>query len=267
LYSVISNGVPGTEMPSFREPLDESNIWRLVTYVRSLSHAGVAPMKGDWVAGEKLFWGKGGCGGCHRVGTRGGRMGPDLTRIGRTRSLKYLRDSVISPNDDLTPGYNTITVVTRDGKKIVGVQRGFDNFSAQLMDAQDNYYSFLKSDVVSAKREFRSIMPAGYGKMFAKPELDDVVAVRRHGNGAVVHARSRGAVRACECTAGRSEAQHSRHPRHFATSRFFPTPSPKSQRKRQKAGNPARGVRGVPPQFSSLLFHSIQCLTQTPLVG
>ena len=81
-----------------------------------------------------------------------------------------------SPNDDLTPGYNTITVVTRDGKKIVGVQRGFDNFSAQLMDAQENYYSFLKSEASSVKREFRSLMPDGYGKMFTKAELDDLVA-------------------------------------------------------------------------------------------
>ena len=69
-----------------------------------------------------------------------------------------------------------ITVGARAGKKIVGVQRGFDNFSAQLMDAQENYHSFLKSDVTSVKREFRSLMPDSYGKMFAKAELEDLVA-------------------------------------------------------------------------------------------
>jgi putative heme-binding domain-containing protein len=176
LYNAIMNGVPGTEMPSFSVGLGDENAWRVVSYVRSTARRDVEKVPGDAPSGEKLFWGKGGCAGCHRVGTRGGRMGPDLTRIGRTRSLKYLRDSVISPNDDLTPGFNTITVVTKAGKKIVGVQRGFDNFSAQLMDAQENYYSFLKSDVSSVKREFRSIMPDGYGKMFAKAELDDLVA-------------------------------------------------------------------------------------------
>ena len=82
----------------------------------------------------------------------------------------------VPPNADLTSGYNTITVVTRDGKKIVGVQRGFDNFSAQLMDARENYYSFLKSDVTSVKREFRSLMPEGYSKVFTEPELNDLVA-------------------------------------------------------------------------------------------
>jgi putative heme-binding domain-containing protein len=176
LYGVISNGVPGTEMPSFSLGLGDENIWRVVSYLRSVTKRDVEKISGDPASGEKLFWGKGGCGGCHRVGTRGGRMGPELTRAGRTRSLQYLRDSVISPNADLTAGYNTITVVTRAGKKIVGVQRGFDNFSAQLMDAQENYYSFLKSEVSSVKREFSSLMPDGYGKMFSKAELDDLVA-------------------------------------------------------------------------------------------
>ncbi len=176
LFNVISNGVPGTEMPSFSLGLGDENTWRVVSYLRSVTRRDAEKVTGNPASGEKLFWGKGGCGGCHRVGTRGGRMGPDLTRIGRTRSLKYLRDSVISPDADLTPGYNTITVVTRAGKKIVGVQRGFDNFSAQLMDAQENYYSFLKSEARSVKREFRSLMPDGYGKLFTKAELDDLVA-------------------------------------------------------------------------------------------
>jgi len=156
--------------------LGDENIWRVISYLRSTTRRDAEKATGNAASGEKLFWGKGGCGACHRVGARGGRMGPDLTRVGRSRSLQYLRESVISPNADLTPGYNTITVVTRDGKKIVGVQRGFDNFSAQLMDAQENYHSFLKSDVTSVKREFRSLMPDGYGKMFAKAELEDLVA-------------------------------------------------------------------------------------------
>jgi putative heme-binding domain-containing protein len=176
LLAVISNGVPGTEMPSFSVGLGDENIWRVVSYLRSATRRDAEKVTGESANGEKLFWGKGACGQCHRVGTRGGRMGPDLTRVGRTRSLHYLRESVVSPNADLTAGYNTITVVTHDGKKIVGVQRGFDNFSAQLMDAQENYYSFMKSDVTSVKREFRSLMPEGYGKVFSASELNDLVA-------------------------------------------------------------------------------------------
>jgi putative heme-binding domain-containing protein len=176
LHAVISAGIPGTEMPSFSVGLGNENIWRVISYLRSMTRRDAEKTAGDAANGDKLFWGKGGCGQCHRVGPRGGRMGPDLTRVGRSRSARYLRESIVSPDADLTPGYNTITVVTRDGKKVVGVQRGFDNFSAQLMDARENYYSFLKSDVTSLTREFHSLMPAGYGKMFSSSELDDLVA-------------------------------------------------------------------------------------------
>jgi putative heme-binding domain-containing protein len=176
LLNVISTGVPGTEMPSFSVGLGDDNIWRVIVYLRSATRRDAEKATGDADAGEKLFWGKGACGQCHRVGARGGRMGPDLTRAGRSRSLRYLRESVVSPNADLTPGFATITVVTRDGKKIAGVQRGYDNFSAQLMDSKENYYSFFKSDVTSITREFRSLMPDSYGKLFSPSELDNLVA-------------------------------------------------------------------------------------------
>ncbi|MEX2263357.1 MAG: c-type cytochrome [Bryobacteraceae bacterium] len=176
LYQVIAEGIAGTEMPGFGVNMGEDNIWRVVTYIRSTTRKDREPVQGDASVGEKLYWGKGACGQCHRIGQRGGRTGPELTRTGRTRSLAYLRASVLTPDSDLTPGYNTVTVTTRDGRKIIGVEKGFDNFSAQLMDADERFHSFLKSDVASVTREFRSLMPQGYGKMFSQTELNDLLA-------------------------------------------------------------------------------------------
>jgi cytochrome c oxidase cbb3-type subunit 3 len=175
LHRVISRGVAGSEMPDFNERLGGDNIWKVVSYIRSAAKQEAARPTGNAASGEKLFWGKGGCGQCHQVETRGGRVGPELTSVGRKRSLAYLRYSVTDPNKDITPGYFTIEVETRDGRRITGVQRGFDNFSAQLMDANESYYSFWKSGVKSMKREFRSLMP-GYGKAFSPGELEDIVA-------------------------------------------------------------------------------------------
>jgi putative heme-binding domain-containing protein len=176
LFHVIANGATGTEMPEFMGRLGEENIWRLVAYIRSTTKRDSSPITGNPQSGEKLFWTKGACGACHMVGKKGGRMGPDLSRIGRTRSAAHLRDSIVNVNADLTPGFFTVTVVTRDGKKIVGVQRAYDNFSAQLMDAGEQFYSFQKDQVTSMKREFKSLMPDNYGKTFSAAELDDLVA-------------------------------------------------------------------------------------------
>ena len=176
LFNVIANGAAGTEMPEFGSRFEEEQIWRLVAYIRSVARRDVPKLTGNAEAGGKLFWEKGQCGQCHRVQARGGRMGPDLSAAGRQRSLGYLKESILDPNADLTPGYATVTVVTRDGKKIVGVQRGFDNFSAQLMDVGENFYSFRKSDVTSMKREFRSLMPDNYRRMLSEVELNDLLA-------------------------------------------------------------------------------------------
>ncbi len=175
LYNVIANGAAGTEMPEFGSRFEPDDIWRLVTYIRSVARRDPPKLTGSRDAGEKLFWGKGNCGQCHQVRGRGGRMGPDLTLAGRLRSLDYLKESVLDPNADLTPGYPTVTIVTREGKTITGAQRGFDNFSAQLMDVSDNYYSFLKSDVTSMKREFRSLMP-DYRNSLSETDLNDLLA-------------------------------------------------------------------------------------------
>lgn len=176
LFNIIANGAAGTEMPEFGGRYDEDDIWRLVTYLRSVAKREAAALTGNAETGKKLYWEKGQCGQCHRIQGKGGRMGPDLTHAGRQRSLAYLKESILDPNADITPGYPTVNVVTRDGKKIVGVQKGFDNFSAQLMDVGENFYSFLRSDVTSVKREFRSLMPDTYRRLFTETELNDVLA-------------------------------------------------------------------------------------------
>jgi putative heme-binding domain-containing protein len=176
LFRVISRGVPGSEMAGYGGRVEDQGIWRLVSYIRSVARHNTAPVAGDRAAGEKVFWGKGNCGGCHRVGSRGGGAGPDLSQTGRRRSVAYLRASLLTPDSDVTPGYNTITVVKRDGKKIVGVEKGYDNFSAQLIDLSGRYYSFLREDVTSMTREAKSLMPSTYGQLLSENEVKDLIA-------------------------------------------------------------------------------------------
>jgi putative heme-binding domain-containing protein len=176
LFRVIDDGVPGSEMPDFGERLGSDKIWILVSYLRSIAERRETAMRGDAAAGEKIFWEKARCGQCHQVNDRGGRLGPDLSRVGRMRSLAYLRESIVAPNAALAPGYSTIRIKTREGREIVGVQRGVDNFSAQLMDPAENFYSFLRSEVQSIERDFRSLMPGDYGSRLTSAEMDDLVA-------------------------------------------------------------------------------------------
>ena len=174
LFRTIAHGIPGTGMQAF-DDLGEENTWRVVSFLRSIARHDAVGIPGNRAAGEKLFWGKGGCGSCHWVNGKGSSFGPALSRIGRERGLEYLRESVIAPNNDVAPEYASITIVKRDGTKIIGMGE-LDNFSVRLTDRTGNYYSFLRTDLASATSVLRSAMPDTYSQLFTPGELDDLLA-------------------------------------------------------------------------------------------
>jgi len=169
LFRTISHGVPGTEMGDYGR-IGDDNIRRVIAYIRSVNRNDNTPVTGDPSRGEAVFWGKGQCGNCHMVSGKGKAIGPDLSRVGRQRSVAYLRESLVDPNADVSPGYNMLVVVRRDGSKVTGIEKSLDNFSARLMDLSGQIHTFSKDEVKSIQREYKSVMPPH------KENVDDLVA-------------------------------------------------------------------------------------------
>ena len=66
-------------MPAFQLP-EQDLRKQLLAFVVSLTAPAMnSPVNGDVQAGEKFFFGKGGCSGCHMAQGLGGTLGPDLT--------------------------------------------------------------------------------------------------------------------------------------------------------------------------------------------
>ena len=64
-----------------------SRVWQILAYLRTLAApAPTDPPRGNAENGAKLFRAK--CASCHRVNGAGGRLGPDLSRIGSARSAR-----------------------------------------------------------------------------------------------------------------------------------------------------------------------------------
>ncbi len=56
--------------------------------------------------GSALFFGaKASCSACHRIGTRGAAIGPDLSHIGKIRTRRDLGESILFPSLTLARGY------------------------------------------------------------------------------------------------------------------------------------------------------------------
>ena len=88
---VIRLGVPGTTMPSFSD-LGAGEVSQIIEYLRSLKSGATRQeqIPGDPQAGKQIY-DRNGCAGCHRIGADGSIFGPELSRIGSSRSVEYLR--------------------------------------------------------------------------------------------------------------------------------------------------------------------------------
>jgi quinoprotein glucose dehydrogenase len=163
--------------------MSEEEIWMVIAYLRTLSSpGGPAVEPGDAASGDRLFWAKdkGDCGQCHMVGGRGGRIGPNLSRIGAARSVAALEREIRRPNEVIPIGFETVTVVTRDGRKIRGARKNEDTFSIQLMTANEDILSFHKKDLADVVAEpERSLMPVYGPERLSDSELADIVRYLR----------------------------------------------------------------------------------------
>jgi cytochrome c oxidase cbb3-type subunit III len=178
LQRVITRGIPATEMPA--TALDDDEVWALIAYMRTLiAPTPGAPVRGNAEAGEKIYWGKANCANCHMINGKGGRLGPDLSRIGMARSPMALAREIRSTAEYFPPAYEPVTVVTRQGRQIKGCRKNEDSYSIQIMDANEQLLTFLKTDVREVVDEKTSLMPDYGPDKLPDAEFDDLLAYLR----------------------------------------------------------------------------------------
>jgi cytochrome c oxidase cbb3-type subunit 3 len=191
LFRLISIGIPGTAMPGNGNNqgvgMTDEEIWQLIAYIRSVEVKAPAKPMGNASHGKELFYGDANCSLCHMVEGKGGHLGPDLTSVAGMRTVESLTDSVRTPSKRLAQGlieptkeyaqeYETVTVVTADGKEIKGVTLNEDNFSVQIMDQSEQIHLLEKDKLRSFQKSRESLMPA-YGKdLLSDKDLQDILA-------------------------------------------------------------------------------------------
>ena len=126
LFSTVHNGVPGTEMPALpgaadvrhgrlaypRLPEDDGRTGSRRPTARQCGHR------------QNVFVAN--CMGCHRVGERGGNLGPDLSRVGIARARAAMSRQIRGTVADFRIGYEPVTLTTPGGQEIRGVKKNED---------------------------------------------------------------------------------------------------------------------------------------------
>jgi cytochrome c oxidase cbb3-type subunit 3 len=192
LFRTINLGIAGTAMPANGTTgqgvgMTDEEIWQVITYIRSVQVKTAAQQEGNAARGKELFYGNAACATCHMVEGKGGRLGPDLTTTGSARAIDYLIDSVRNPSRRLAQGliesakefpqeYESVTVVTADGKKYLGVTLNEDDFTLQMMDTREQIHFFEKDKLKSFEKTRESLMPAYDTKSLSEKDLQDIIA-------------------------------------------------------------------------------------------
>lgn len=174
-FKRIREGVPAGGMPPSTAP--DEKVWQLTAYVVSLrAPASESPQSGDAQLGESLFWGKAGCNECHSILGRGGKIGPDLSDAGGSRSTAILRGAIEDPGSNGSKGFEKAKVTLKNGKTVEGVLKNRSNYSLQLLDAKGDLHLLLMHDVKQMAVARNSIMPSNYKTRLTPAEIDGLVA-------------------------------------------------------------------------------------------
>jgi putative heme-binding domain-containing protein len=173
LFRTIRFGVPNTEMVANPRRFDHE-IWQILAYLRSIAApASSDPPKGNAENGQRLF--RVHCASCHRVNNTGGRLGPDLSRVGVARARDAIVRRIRGAVEGFGPGYEPVTLTQSNGQTIQGVKKNEDLFSVQIMDTRERIQGYEKDKMKEVKDETRSAMPVFGTDRLSESDLDDIV--------------------------------------------------------------------------------------------
>lgn len=173
LFLTIRNGVPNTEMPANPRAFD-AEIWQIMAYLKTLAApASTDPPRGNAENGQKIFRAQ--CASCHRVNNVGGRLGPDLSRVGVARARDAIVRRIRGAVEDFKPGYEPVTITADNGQSIKGVKKNEDNYSVQIMDTRERIQGYEKEKMKEVKDDTQSPMPSFGVDRLSQSDLDDVV--------------------------------------------------------------------------------------------
>ncbi|MGI9240297.1 MAG: c-type cytochrome [Verrucomicrobiales bacterium] len=134
----------------------------------------ILKLKGNPRNGRNVF-GRGTCGSCHVLDGRGGRVGPDLSDLGKRLELKDIIDSIITPDAVLSEGYETNVITTKDGTPHLGYVVADSRDSIVIKDSAGQPHELKKEEVVSRRPQEFSMMPP-FGELLSPQQIADLAA-------------------------------------------------------------------------------------------
>ena len=110
---------------------------------------------------------------CHKIGSTGGVLGPDLSKVASRLSTEKILESLVNPQAELADGYGLLVATLKDGSSVSGSIVKASPQSYALQSAQGKESTLDRSRI--AEEVLTSPMPPT-GAILSKTEIRDLIA-------------------------------------------------------------------------------------------
>ena len=132
---------------------------------------------GDAKRGYEVFSNKkAACSSCHQIGYVGGRLGPELSSIGSTRSRRDLIEAIVYPSLRIAQGYTPTRLRTIDDEVYNGLLSKQTDTYIELLCGVDKICRIEKSEIEEQSESKQSVMPSGLDQQIALEDFADLLA-------------------------------------------------------------------------------------------
>jgi uncharacterized protein len=128
---------------------------------------------GDPARGKLVFTQQ--CAKCHRHGSEGGQVGPDLTGTAALPRSELLVN-ILDPSRSVEGNFVPYTVATSDGRVMSGILASESKTTIELLDAEAKRHSVLREEIEAMNASQKSLMPDGFEKQITSSDLNDLLA-------------------------------------------------------------------------------------------
>jgi putative membrane-bound dehydrogenase-like protein len=167
----------GGESPKSR---DDDRIDKAFRRPESLEEWGTALLdsSGEASRGRRVFFHPNGpgCSKCHTVDGRGGRVGPDLSGIGRAMSREKLIDSILEPSKEVAPQFTTWSMIDKDGVVHTGMIVHENEGRTILGDTEGKTVELPTINIEQRTPQRTSVMPEKLQDRMTLQEFRDLLA-------------------------------------------------------------------------------------------
>ncbi len=162
-----ANDIVKAKRKQFDDARPKDNV--MANYAESL-------LGGDAASGKKIFMERQdvSCVRCHKIAGTGGLVGPDLTGVSSRHERSYLLESIVNPNAQIAPGFESASVHLKAGHNYMGVVKS-DTDAELVIDAGDGAIVHIDKKEIETRTKALSPMPQDISKTLSKRDVRDLV--------------------------------------------------------------------------------------------